>query len=166
MPHPFDTASFLSVWYWALTVLVWTLVTWRVLGVPHDMLLRAARLPEVSARVDTLAHIAAERIEGVAGAAGIALATLAGFCLAVLAVLGFLFQVELARALTPLALPLCLIGATTARLAIRVRAADLRGEPLRRLLSRHRAWNQTVAVLAMFAAALLAALQQPVHFPR
>ncbi len=166
MAHPFDTMSFQSVWYWALSVLIWTLVSQRALGVPHDMLLRAARLPEVQARVDTLAHIAAERVSGVAAAAGIYLAAFAGFCLAALALLGFRYGVEPARALVPLAFPLALIAATTARLAERVRAEDLRGEPLRRALSRHRAWNQSLAVLAMFAAALLAALARPAYFPR
>ena len=32
--------SFFSVWYWVLTVVVWTLVCQRTLGVPHDMVLR------------------------------------------------------------------------------------------------------------------------------
>ncbi|PZQ49225.1 MAG: component of SufBCD complex [Rhodovulum sulfidophilum] len=166
MLHPFNTLSFLSIWYWAFTVLVWTLVTHRVLGVPHDMLLRAARLPEVAARVDTLAHIAADRARGLAESAGVALAALAGFCLAMLAVLGFVFGVELARALVPLAFPLALVAALTARLAARVRAEGLRGEPLRRLLSRHRARNQGVAILAMFAAAVLAVTEPAAFFPR
>lgn len=163
---PFDTMSFASVWYWALTVLVWTLVTQRVLGVPHDMLIRAARLPEVSARVDTLAHIAAERVAGIADAAGVVFATLAGFTLAMLAVMGFLFQIELAKALAPLAFPLCLIAATTARLAARIRREKLRGEPLRRLLTRHRGTNQAVAIIAMFAATILAVTHPPIYFPR
>lgn len=166
MSHPFDTASFLSIWYWGLSVLVWTRVTGRALGVPHDMLLRAARLPEVAARVDVLAHITAERARGIAGTAGPFLAALAGFCLAALAVLGFVFQIELARALTPLAFPLALIAARTARLAEAVKTDDLRGEALRRRLSRHRAMNQVIAVLALFAAALLAVQEQPRFFPR
>ena len=37
------SASFDSVWYWALHVVVWTLVCYRTLGVPHDMLIRARR---------------------------------------------------------------------------------------------------------------------------
>jgi hypothetical protein len=164
--HPFNTVSFLSIWYWALTVLVWTLVTHRVLGVPHDMLLRAARLPEVAARVDTLAHIAAERARGIAERAGVPLAALAGFGLAMLAVLGFLFHIELARALLPLALPLCAIAGLTARLAVRIGAEGLRGDPLRQALARQRALNQSIAVIAMFAAAMLAATQPPTFFPR
>lgn len=166
MLHPFNTVSFLSIWYWALTVLVWTLATQRALGVPHDMLLRAARLPEVAERVETLAHITAERVDGVARGAGVLLAALAGFGLAMLATLGFIFQIEIARALVPLALPLCLVAGLTARLAARVRTERLRGEPLRQALARHRAWTQGIAVLAMFAAALLAVTAPPSFFPR
>ena len=158
--------SFQSIWYWALSALVWTLVSQRALGVPLDMLLRAARLPEVQARVETLAHIAAERVRAVTGAAGPLLAALAGFCLATLAVLGFVYRIELARALAPLAFPLALVAANTARLAARLGAEDLRGEPLRRALARHRAWNQCIAILALFAQALLAATTPPAYFPR
>ena len=166
MAHTFDTTTFLSIWYWALTVLIWTLVSQRALGVPHDMLLRAARLPEVSARVDTLAHIAAERVHGIAEGGGVALAALAGFGLAVLAILGFVFHIEIARALAPLAFPLCLVAVMTARLAARVRAERLAGEPLRALLVRHRAWTQAIAILAIFAAAMLAATEPRIFFPR
>lgn len=166
MLRPFDMMSFESVWYWALTVLVWTLVTQRVLGVPHDMLIRAARLPEVSERVDILAHIAAERVAGIADAASVVFAALAGFALAMLAVMGFVFQIEIAKALAPLAFPLCLVAAAKARLAGRIRREKLTGEPLRRLLARHRATNQTLAIVAMFAAAILAVTHPPIYFPR
>ena len=166
MLHPFNTVSFLSLWYWALTALVWLLVTRRALGVPRDMLPRAARLPEVAGRIDILARITAERVDGVARSAGVVLAALAGFGLATLATLGFVFGIEIARALVPLALPLCLVAGMTARLAARVRAERLSGAPLRQALARHGAWTQSIAVLAMFAAALLAVTAQPSFFPR
>ncbi len=61
----FAAASFLSIWYWVLHVVVWTLACYRTLGVPHDMLLRARRLPEIAERVDLLARLAAARIGGI-----------------------------------------------------------------------------------------------------
>jgi hypothetical protein len=61
----FAAASFHSIWYWVLHVVVWTLACYRTLGVPHDMLLRARRLPEIAARVDLLAQLAAARVGGV-----------------------------------------------------------------------------------------------------
>ena len=57
-----------------LHVVVWTLACYRTLGVPHDMLLRARRQPEVAARVDELAHLACARVGGIYDALGVPLA--------------------------------------------------------------------------------------------
>ena len=46
------------------------------------MVLRGARLPEVAARVDALAHIAADRVGGIHDRFGVPLAALIGFALA------------------------------------------------------------------------------------
>ena len=78
----FAAASFVSVWYWVLHVVVWTLACYRTLGVPHDMLLRARRLPEIAGRVDLLAGLAAARIGGIHDRLGVPLAAGAGFLLA------------------------------------------------------------------------------------
>lgn len=152
--------SFFSVWYWVLMVTVWTIVCQRTLGVPHDMILRAARDPAVAARVETLAHITAERWAGLADAAGIPLAAVAGFSLAALAALGFWNRVELAAAAFLLLFPLAIVTIGDVRLARRVRAARVTGEPLRRSLARRRGLNQGVAVVAILAAAI-AALGHP-----
>ena len=74
----FAAASFQSIWYWVLHVVVWTLACYRTLGVPHDMLLRARRLPEVAARVDTLAQLTSERVGGIHDALGVPIAAVAG----------------------------------------------------------------------------------------
>lgn len=153
--------SFFSVWYWVLTVVVWTLVCQRTLGVPQDMLIRAARLPEVAARVDALARIGAERAAGLGDALGAALAAAAGFGLAALAALGFWSGVEAAKAAFLLLFPLAVVGAGTVRLARRVRHGGLAGEALRRRLARRRRVNQTIAIVAMFAAAMTALAHPP-----
>lgn len=156
----FRYESFFSIWYWALTVLVWTLVCQRTLGVPHDMVLRASRLPDVAERVDQLARIGAERQTGIAEAIGAPLAAAAGFGLAALAVIGFWNGVEPAKAVFLLAFPLALVWAGGIRLARQVRRAGLRGEPLRARLTRRRALNQLIAIAAILAAAATA-LQHP-----
>jgi len=148
--------SFFSVWYWVLTVVVWTLVCQRTLGVPHDMLIRAGRLPEVAARVDALARIGAERAAGISDALGAALAAVAGFGLAALAALGFWSGVEAAKAAFLLLFPLAAVGAGTVRLARNVRRSGLAGEALRRRLARRRSMNQGIAILAIATAAVTA----------
>jgi len=154
--------SFFSIWYWVLMVTVWTLVCHSTLGVPHDMILRATRAPDVADRVETLARIAAERRAGLADAVGVPLAAVAGFALAMLAALGFWSRVEFAAAAFVILFPLALVTIGEVRLARQVRAGRLTGDALRRGIARQRALNQGVAVLAIFAAAI-AALERPLR---
>ena len=156
----FRYESFFSVWYWVLTVVVWALVCQRTLGVPHDMVLRAARRPEVAARVDALARIGADRTAGVGDALGAPMAAAAGFGLAVLAVLGFHFGLEAAKASFLLLFPLAIVAVGAVRAARQVRGAGLTGAALQRVLGRRRTANQVIAILAIVAAAI-AALGHP-----
>lgn len=158
--------SFFSVWYWVLTVAVWTLVCHRTLGVPYDMILRARRLPEVAGRVDALAHAAAARLGGVRDRAGAPLAALAGFVLAAVAALGFATGLEAAQAAFALLFPLTLVWLSTMRLAMTVRRHGLRGPDLRRFLARRRLWNQIIAIVAILCAAVLALAHAPAAIGR
>jgi hypothetical protein len=158
------TSSFQSVWYWLLTLLVWTVVTNRILGVPYDMILRARRLPEVAERVDQLAHIHAARIAGLSDGAGPVLAVAGGFALAALYGIGFVEGVEIGQAAFVLAFPLAAIAYSTMGLALAVRGRDFRGEALIRVLARRRFWHQLIAVLAIFAALATAGARHPLFF--
>jgi hypothetical protein len=156
--------SFQSPWYWILHVTVWTFVCLRTLGVPYDMLLRARRLPEVAARVDLLANLAAERLCGAVDAAGTPLAAVIGFLLAALAGIGFASGIEAAQAIFLLGAPLAAVGYSTVRLALWVRQSRLAGPRLVLALSWRRTCHQAIAVLAMLAAAAVATvLHNGVH---
>jgi hypothetical protein len=161
----FSFTSFFSIWYWVLTVLVWTLVCYRTLGVPHDMLLRGQRLPEVAERVDLIAGIHAQRIAALADRAGVPAAALMGFALAALGALGFLTGIEAAKASFMLLFPLSLAGAGVLRLALQVRRKGLHGEGLRRRLMRRRTMNQVIATLAILTAAVAALGHPPRALP-
>jgi hypothetical protein len=152
----FAAAGFQSIWYWVLHVVVWTLACYRTLGVPHDMLLRARRVPEIAARVDVLAQLTAERIAGIHDSAGVAIAAGAGFVLAALAALGFLTGLEVAQAAFVLLLPLAAIGYSKMRLALYLRRSRVVGPRLVLLLVRRRFWHQLIAVLAMLGALAVA----------
>lgn len=161
-----DFKSFFSVWYWVLTVVVWTQVCHRTLGVPYDMILRAERLPPVAAEVETMARAGAGRLAAIHRAIGAWLAGAAGFVLAGLAVLGFSAGIEAAKAAFLLLLPLGLVAVQTVRLALAIERGGATGVALRRALARRRAWNQTIALAAIMAAALAALLHHPrVVFP-
>jgi amino acid transporter len=157
----FGTASFQSLWYWVLSVTVWTIVCNRTLGVPYDMILRAPRLPQVAERVDGLAHIAADRVGGVHDRFGVPIAALAGFALAALFAIGFLTGIELAQATFMLLFPLTVVGYSTLKLALAVRRRGTRGAELRQVLARRRLWHQAIAILALLAAALVGLAMHP-----
>ena len=62
----FAAASFQSIWYWVLHVVVWTLACYRTLGVPaRHAAARPRDRPEIAARVDALAQLASARIGGI-----------------------------------------------------------------------------------------------------
>ena len=132
----FAAASFQSLWYWVLHVTVWTLACYRTLGVPHDMLIRARRRPDVAARVDQLAHLACERVGGIYDALGVPLAALAGFVLAAVFALGFLSGIETAQAAFAILLPLAVIVYSKLRLALAVRRKKMAGPDLLLALAR------------------------------
>jgi hypothetical protein len=160
----FATASFMSIWYWVLHVVVWTLACYRTLGVPQDMLVRARRAPEVAERVDALAGLASARVVGIYRTLGVPLAAAAGFVLAALAGIGFGQGIELAQASFFLIFPMIVILYSKLRLAIAVRRRGIGGPALVLALARRRVWHQLVAVLAMLAAAAAAFARYPL-FP-
>jgi hypothetical protein len=157
----FAAASFQSLWYWVLHVVVWTLACYRTLGVPNDMLLRARRQPEAAERVDVLARLSSERIGGIYDRLGVPLAALAGFLLAGVFALGFLSGVETAQAAFAILLPLAVIVYSKLKLALAVRRHGMAGPALVLALARRRIWHQFFAVMAMLAAAGLAMTLHP-----
>ncbi|HRO12126.1 hypothetical protein [Amaricoccus sp.] len=158
-------ASFLSIWYWVLHAVVWTLACYRTLGVPLDMLHRARAEPEIAGRVDLLAHLAAARIAGLYDLLGVPIAALGGFALATLFVIGFGLGMEAAQAAFALLLPLGVIGYSKLRLALAVRRYRMGGAGLVLALARRRVWHQFIAILAMSAALGLAVANHPPRLP-
>jgi hypothetical protein len=157
----YAAAGFESIWYWVLHIVVWTLACTRTLGVPHDMLLRARRMPDIAVRVDILAGLAAERIGGIYDRAGIAIAAATGFVLAAFAALGFGSGLEVAQAAFALLLPLAIIGYSKLRLGLHIRRRRLAGPRLVLLLARRRLLHQAIGVLAMLGALGLALALRP-----
>ena len=155
------TASFDSLWYWVLHVVVWTLACSRTLGVPHDMLLRARRDPAAAERVDVLARLACERIGGTPTRSWMPLAAVAGFLLAAAGALGFGSGIETAQAAFAILLPLAVVSYSKLRLALAVRRKAMAGPELVLALARRRVWHQFIAICAMLAAAAVAMILHP-----
>ncbi|SFR17881.1 hypothetical protein [Poseidonocella sedimentorum] len=150
-----DMRSFSSLWFWIVLAWVWTRATFRVLGVPIDILAEAERGdPHAVDDVDGLGEMAARRL--VARHAAMSLWELAAlaFVFTVLVLLAWLYRIELAQALVCLAVPLAVVHWLTLRSARRVVAAAQQGETLRRTISALRLRIQAVAVVAIFVTTL------------
>ena len=142
--------SFSSIWYWLALVAAWSASGRAVLGVPADVLARAKRAPDQEPGLLMLDWLSLNlprwRIEP---REGLVLLGAAAFALGSLAVLGFVYGLEMAQALVLLALPFLILFGLRLRLARglaplldaaregRTGAGEAAAEALRRI-ARHR----------------------------
>lgn len=155
-----DLRSFSSVWYWIVLAVLWSSVSYYVLGVPYDLITKARRQggqPEED-MVD-LVRINVNRLLGIAQTAGLILTALVCFILTTLALLGFVYDVELAQAVFLIALPLSVVGAVTLSSARKIRMADPEPKALYAMLLRHRLWTQIIGMCAIFVTAMYGMIQ-------
>ena len=147
-----DTRSFSSVWYWIALAVAWSLITYRPVGVPYDMVHRARREGgEADARLRLLARLMAERLLWATRRGGAWLTGLTSALITALTLLGFVYGVELAQAVLLLLLPALLVWWMALRTARRIVADDADAA---RHLARHRAATQAVGLVAIFVTAV------------
>nr|WP_162623866.1 hypothetical protein [Paracoccus saliphilus] len=163
-----DSRSFMTIWYWLALVGMWSATGRSVLGVPTEVLTRArtaqaagqAEGAAVILLLDWLSLVLPRwRLGTREGALFLAVTS---FLLTSLAVLGFVFWLELAQAMLLLLLPFWLLFWMRIRLARRLvplveAAQDDRMElsqaaaRVAHLMVRHRRW---VTLMSMVAVAL------------
>ena len=147
--------SFSNLWYWIALAVVWSSTSHWVLGVPYDMIQRAARHGgEAETDLEDMVRINCNRLIYIAGVSGLWLLGLVSGLLTSLAILGFWYGVEFAQAVFLLAAPMTLVGALSLNAAAQIRARGLRGEALRKRMHRHRVHTQIVGMVAIFITAL------------
>ena len=168
-----DSRSFGSIWFWVLLMFAWTVAGRRIAGVPVDVVSAAARAdrtaphdPAALALLDWLS-LTLPRWQ-VSGAGGAVFLGLAAFILTSLALLGFVYDLEMAQALVLLILPFALVFVMELRLAHRLRAVLAeaeRGAPVgqaaaraARMMRRHRLGFALMSVLAVALSAFHGAL--------
>ncbi len=150
-----DMRSFSTLWFWIALGSAWVTAIHYVLGIPYDMVARAARQNgQAAADLQALARIRVRRLLGVAHAGGAWLVGAGAMVLTVLALLGFRYGLEFAQAVFLLALPLSLVAALSVRTAEDIARRDLTGEALRRRLARHRHAVQAIAMASIFFTAM------------
>ena len=150
-----DLRSFSNLWFWIALAVMWSTASHWVLGVPYDMVGRAARMGgESEADLEDMVRINVNRLLYIAAEAGLWITAIGTFMLAALCVAGFWFGVEFAQALFLLGFPMSLVGLLSLRSAHVIRARSLSGPDLRRRLTRHRIGVQAIGMVAIFITAL------------
>jgi hypothetical protein len=158
--------SFSNLWFWIALAVMWSTASHWVLGVPFDMVTRAARRGgQAQADLEDLVRINIDRILFFAGAAGAWLVGVTSFLLTMLALLGFVYDIEFAQAVFCLFLPMSLVWAKGLRTARRIRAEELTGAALRRRLKGQRIFTQAVGMVAIFVTAMWGMYRNLAYLP-
>jgi len=150
-----DMRSFSNLWFWIALAVVWSTASHWVLGVPFDMVHRAARNGgQTEADLEDLVRINSNRLLFIMRVSGLWILAIACALLTGLGLLGFFYWLEFAQAVFLLAFPLSLVGALNVMTANRVQAQDLSGEALRRTMRHHRLYTQMIGIVAIFVTAM------------
>ncbi len=146
--------SFASIWYWLALAGLWSgVIHWR-LGAPYDLVRRALRDEMALRDVERLVSITVRRRLELGGASGaIGAATLSGLMTA-LALLGFLYWLELAQAVFLLTAPLLLVWILDQQVARQMAARGPAADDLCRRLIRARWRTQFVGLVSIFFTAM------------
>ncbi|QEW20567.1 hypothetical protein LA6_002766 [Marinibacterium anthonyi] len=150
-----DMRSFSNLWFWISLAVLWSSVSHWVMGVPYDMVVRARKTGgQAAIDLEDMTRINVNRVLYIADVSGLWMLGLGCFVLTSLAMLGFVYRVELAQAVFLLLLPLSAVAGLSLRTARHVAGQGLSGEDLYRRLTRHRLHVQMIGTLSIFVTAL------------
>ncbi|MDA5094803.1 component of SufBCD complex [Aliiroseovarius sp. KMU-50] len=150
-----DLRSFSNLWFWIALAVLWSTASHWVIGVPYDMVHRAARNGgQTQQDLEDLVRIYCNRILYIAGVSGL---WILGFGCAVmtsLLLLGFVYGVEFAQAVFLMGFPMCIVGLMSLNTARIIQDRDLEGADLRSRLFRHRFQVQILGMISIFVTSL------------
>lgn len=150
-----DMRTFSNLWFWIALAVLWSSVSHYILGVPYDMVVRASRKEGAAQQdLEDMVRVNTNRLLYISGVAGLWLLGSGCFILTMLALLGFVYDIDLAQALFLMGFPLSLVGLMSLNTARLIREQHLDGEALRRKLGWHRFWTQVIAMISVFVTAL------------
>ena len=151
-----DMRSFSNLWYWIALAVFWSSVSHWVLGVPHDMIMRARREKDGQAMSDLhdMIRINVNRIIYIADVSGSWLFLFGSTVLTMLALTAFVYDVEFSQAVFLMVFPFCILVLLTAWTARKIHRNSERGQALIRRLNRHRQFTQLLGVASIFVTAM------------
>ncbi|MEM8959665.1 MAG: component of SufBCD complex [Pseudomonadota bacterium] len=150
-----DLRSFSSLWYWVLVALTWARVTQTPLGVPYDMVERAATSAAAGEDLLAMARIQVRRRRTMATRQGAFLVGLWAFLLSILIGLTFWYGSELAFSVLLLAAPLAWVNWMSQRAARDLAVTGPDVDIVRLRLRRLKRWIQAGALVTVFITAVV-----------
>jgi hypothetical protein len=148
--------SFTSLWYWIAVAVFWILMTRQVMGLPLDMVLRAKSGGAALKALEDMAHLQAQRLMSYWSRGQTAISAAMAALVAMLSMLAFWYQIELAKALWFLLVPWLLIMALSLRMARQILHGAGHGDDLLKLAQHFRLYLQGIGVVFIFANILTA----------
>lgn len=150
-----DLRSFSNIWYWITLASFWSAMSYFVLGVPSDMIQRAAREGGQAAEdVVTLARISILRTIHLAGQYRLIAAFVVPFFLSLMLILALFYGHELSQALLLLLLPAALVAVLTHRRCQAIMRENPDFDGLMRHLRRQRFITQLIGMISMSIAVM------------
>ncbi|WP_424940003.1 component of SufBCD complex [Aliiroseovarius sp. S253] len=149
-----DMRSFSNLWYWIGLAVAWSTASHWVMGVPYDLVHRAARQEgQAQEDLEAIVRVNCNRMLSISERSGIALMVVASAILSSLITLGFWYGVEFAQAILLLMLPMVFVAFLSVRTAAAIHREGLTGKPLRDRLGRHRLTIQVIGMFSIFVTA-------------
>ncbi len=150
-----DLRSFSNLWFWICLAVTWSCLSHWVLGIPYDLVLRAARKGgQAEADLEALSAINARRVHNFWSDSGVVITAGVTTVLTCLILLGWSFGHEFSQAMTLLLTPVCGVFALQINAARHILAEDAHGEALFRRLRILRVATQVIGMFAIFVTAL------------
>ncbi|WP_291726945.1 component of SufBCD complex [Leisingera sp. F5] len=149
-----ELRSFSNLWYWIALAVLWSTASHWILGVPYDMVQRAQRNGGQAERdLEDIVRVNVNRLLYIAEVSGPWMVALSCFVMSGLAVLGFVFLLEIAQAVFLLVFPMAVVGLISFLTARRISQEGARGEVLRKRLAFCRLYVQVVGVISIVVTA-------------
>lgn len=150
-----DMRSFSNLWYWIVLAVLWSSLSYFVLGVPLDSIRRGrSEGGQAQEDLEVLIRITTNRVLHLVDESQLVLVALGTFWMSGLMVLAFYYNVEFAQAVFLLLAPISLVAWFSIRLCRRIVTEDIRGEALYRRLIVHRRVIQFIGMVAIFVTAM------------
>jgi hypothetical protein len=150
-----DMRSFSNLWFWIALAVVWSTTSHWVLGVPFDMVARAKRAGgQPAIDLEDVTRVNVNRLLYIGRVSGLWILAFSCFLLSGLAVLGFVYHIEIAQALFCLGFPMSFVGLLSLSTARLIESEGYELHQLCKRLTRHRLYTQLIGTLAIFCTAL------------